>query len=156
MTERRGGRGPRFDREEAAQLRSKEKWTLAQLAEHYGVSQQAISKGIKVYEEERLAGTTGRVKSASSWPWVIAEEHTTGDIQYRRMLALRKQREGVALPPRDAQLAQQLLAFIARRDIVITYHRKVGFAFAPRRGGDGDEVFVVRAPEWWERFGYAA
>lgn len=154
-----GGRRSQFPHAEAWRLRYTEKWTQLRLAEHFGVSRQAIAQGLERYaaelqRQEDIAA--GRLGPQSGWPWIIAKEHLSGDRQYRRMLALRHQREGRSLPPREAKEAQELLVFITRADTVITYHRSLGFTFTPRQDEDGDEVFVVRPPEWWEKFGYAA
>lgn len=155
---RRGGRGAKFDREEARRLRRDEGWTLKRLAEKYGVTAEAVRQGIDKYELElnEIATTGGRIQSVSSWPWVIAREHAAGDTQYKRMLALRKQLEGKPVSKLDASMAHQLSTFIARGDLAVTYHREVGFAFTRRLPEDGDDVFVVRSPEWWSSVGYAA
>lgn len=144
----------KIDKAEAYRLRKEEKWTLKEIGEHYGVSEEAARQAVKRYEQEINATPTEKY-TPNTWPWTVAREHAAGDVQYRGWLAIRKINEGKRVSAYERRLAEKMLSFLQAKNLVVTYHRRLGFVLTNRWPGE-EGIFVVRSSEWWAKFGHHA
>lgn len=114
-------------------------WTQHEVAAHFGVTQQALSKQLAKRRKDRGE------ESVPPWPWRLASEHTAKpSTTYKLMLAYRRWAAGREVSKYELEDAKALQRFAQRTNMAITYRRDDGFVWVSRRPEDKDDMFVVR------------
>jgi hypothetical protein len=117
------------------------KHTQQEIADMFGVSNQAVSKAIR----ERKLSIPQR--ASYKLPWPVKTEHS--DDYPRRMLRLyAKQQAGVSISAKDASMLARFCATLDERNLVVHYdpwHEDGPWFYLPRR--PGIDVGYVRNPD---------
>lgn len=121
-------------------------WTLAQIAETYGVTTSAVHRAL-VRANYTLPLKTW--KDILPEEWDIADEHKATAIM-ERFRSIVKQQKGAQLRANEEHLLNQWLRDLKDNDVVVAYHkdappndasRKGGFYYTQRRP---DDDWIVR------------